>query len=189
MEELIGREKNSIVFRRPEEPFGDISDLGVIHKNEDYEIKTFPRLWHDEFKVGDVVYYNIQNKEYELAIARNTKQSEAVGVIYSLTETTFDIIFSGFMDCLKFGTETEQAIIPEATPVWLSDSVWGGMTLTKPTTVAKMIGLLYKTVILIRPDTGTYLTEDDPSWDVPASYTQQELDDIISKTWWREKHG
>ena len=93
------------------------------------------------------------------------------------------------MNCLKFGTETEQAIIPEATPVWLSDSVWGGMTLTKPTTVAKMIGLLYKTVILIRPDTGTYLTEDDPSWDVPASYTQQELDDIISKTWWREKHG
>ena len=184
MEDIILR-NNSMMYRRVTEPFGDMSELGLTNQNQDYTIRRFPRKWHDEFYVGAALYYNIDNEEFELAIARNTKESEVCGLILSLTDTYFDLISSGYM----YWHDTHAALtLVEHTPMYLSETVPGGITFEQPQNIIKRVALFYKDVIMITVNSGLYWGPDNSMWNEQEAYTQEELDDIVSKLWWDRRH-
>lgn len=184
MEDLLNK-RSSLVYRRAVEPFGDMSELGLTYINQDFVIKTFPKKWHDEFKVLDALYYNAENKEFELAIARNTKQCEVCGLVYSVGTDTFQMISSGYM---PYNNVHDALTYPDMAPMYLSETIPGALTFQKPSGIVKRVAVFRKSAIMITIDTGMYWAEEDPMWNQQESYTQEELDDIVSKLWWDRRH-
>ena len=185
MEKLL-KSNNSIFKRNVVEVVGDLSEIGTVLKSNNYETITVPRKWHSEYFLFAVVYYNIENHDFELAIARNTRECEAIGIISDLNENTATITVNGYMPYFASPEELEYDF---DTPMYLSDTEYGKLTIEPPERVIKQVAKFHKDAIMIDIERGEFIEEEPSEMTEFESYTQEELDDIISCTWWEERHA
>lgn len=185
MEQLL-KSKNSVLLRNVIEVVGNLSEVGTMSGDVNYDIITLPRKWHREYFLYAVVYYNIENHDFELAIARNTRECEAVGVICSLDENTVSIATSGYV---QYTPSYNEIFYDDGCDMYLSDTIPGKLVFETPERVIKRIARFHKNAIMIDIGTGQFMEDDLQALNEFQSYTQEELDDIISDTWWEERHA
>lgn len=184
--EKLPTSKNSVFFRNVIQPIGDLSEIGILLNEENHIAFKVPRKWHTEYSLYDVVYYNIENHDFELAIARNTRECEAVGVICKLTEDTAWIMNNG---SIQYEPSEEELEYEDGVDMYLSDTTPGKLTMEVPERVVKRVARFHKDAIMVDIGTGELVEQDNPELDIFEPYTQEELDDIVSCTWWEERHA
>lgn len=162
---------NSNIFDNPEQDSGiyDMSALAIKS-----ETPAYFRQWHT-FHVGDVVYYDGKLKEFRLALAENTRRSEAAGVVCEVIDNeNFAIAQIG-----RVNTGSRYNY-PISSRLYLSDTRPGMLVSIPPAGVVKEIAsMISREIILVDIQRG-FVPQDylqpDPSAD---PYTKEELDEII----------
>ena len=166
--------KNSNIYKTPEEHhLFDLSQFGttkVINKQEVMQKKHY-------FRVGDAIYYDIQEKKFALALAINDINSEVVGLVSEIiNEDIFMITNTGELITNRYS-------FPIGTQLYLSNIVPGKLVSMQPSNVIKPIATQSNNGIII--DIGRGWIPESPTSDevVYENYTREELDEIINNIW------
>ena len=166
--------KNTNIYKNPEEhTLFDLSRIGTITVLSNESISQKKHY----LQVGDVIYYDIKQKKFALAIAANSIESEVIGVVSEvIDENTFKLINSGLL-------ETNKYTFPMGTQLYLSNLVPGKLVSIQPSNVIKPIATQSNNGIII--DIGRGWIPENPTGDkvVYENYTQEELDEIIKNIW------
>lgn len=178
--------KNSIFSRNIIQNIGDISEIGILMSDDNHVAFKIPRKWHTEYSLYDVVYYNIENHDFELALGCNTRECEAVGIICKLTQDYAWIMNNG---SIEYTPTEEELEYEDGIDMYLSNDIPGKLTMEVPERIVKRIARFHKNAIMVDIGTGKLFENDPEELDAFESYTQEELDDIASSIWWEERHA
>ena len=164
---------NSNIYKNPEEQHVlDLTTIGTIEIISNQEIVQEKHC----FYIGDVVYYDIALKRFALAMARNTTESEVVGLVSRIVNNdTFVLTNVGVL-------YTDRYTFPEGTVLYLSDVNPGKLVsiapdYVKPVAIQTTNGII---IDIVRGWTDEHSVLQPLEYE---PYTQDELDEIISNIW------
>ena len=166
--------KNTNIYKNPEDRvLFDLSNLGTLTIIDNQEVVQ--RL--HRFQVGDVIYYDVKQRKFALAIANNTIESEVVGVVSNIiNEDRFNIINTGMLVINKY-------TFPTGTQLYLSNSTSGKLVSIQPGNVIKPIATQSNNGIIINIERG-WIPENPTSDDIVyENCTKEDLDEIIRNIW------
>lgn len=170
---MMNDKLNSNIYKNPEEQhIIDLSRMGTIEVINNQEVIQENHYFH----IGDVVYYDIQMKRFSLAIARNTIESEVVGLVSRVIDMdTFVLTNTGTL-------YTDRYAFPDKTVLYLSDINPGKLVSIAPMFV-KPVAIQTTNGIIIDIARG-WADKDSVLEPIEYEpYTQEELDEIISNIW------
>lgn len=164
---------NSNIYKNPEEQsIMDLSDIGTIKIINNQKIIQEGHYFH----VGDVIYYDIQLKRFSLAIARNTIESEVIGLVSQIIDNdTFVLANTGTL-------YTDRYTFTDDTVLYLSD-INPGKLVSIPPTFVKPVAIQATNGIIIDITRGWASEGGVSSPTEYESYSQEELDEIINNIW------
>lgn len=171
---LLPSLRNTNIYKDPQNHhLFDLSYLGVI----DRPIDTIIKQENHYFQIGDVLYYNIKEYKFYGALAKNTIESEVVGLVSDIIDKDhFELINTGFL-------KTERYQFNIGTILYLSDVRAGKLVSIASTNVIKIIGTQQNGGILIDFQRGYVNPETIYESEEYESYTKEELDEIIENIW------
>lgn len=166
---------NSIIYKDPEErQVFDLSSVGTIFMTGESLIEIHQE--RHKLRIGDVIYYDIIEKKFDMAIAQNTIESEACGIVNQVVdEDNFTFIPKGLF-------ETDLYSFTPGSVVYLSGSVHGKLTSIRPDNVVKEIGIIVPNGIMINIQRGFRARISDNLEELEP-YTEEELQEIIKNIW------
>lgn len=166
---------NSIIYKDPEEQqVFDLSSIGTIFMTGESLIEI--KQENHRLRVGDVIYYDIHERKFDMAIAQNTIESEACGIVNQVVdEDNFTFIPKGLF-------ETDLYSFNPGSVVYLSGNVHGKLTTIRSANVIKEIGIMVPNGIMINIQRGLrYKTSEE--LEELETYTEEELQEIIQNIW------
>ncbi len=165
---------NSTIYKNPQEQrVIDLSQLGaLVSAGGPIEI-----LQPSHFlQVGDVVYYNVKTRLFAKAVADNTIETEACGVVSAVVDKdNFVAVGNGLV-------VTDRYAFGEGAPLYLSDVHPGKLVSIAPATVIKQIATQAASGIMVDIQRGYHWFGASSSEELEP-YTQAELDEIIKNIW------
>ena len=165
--------KNSVIFDNPEEQkIFDLSHIGIkiTPNGSTLQIRQENHL----FRVGHVIYYDITSGLFMKAIAKNTIESEACGIVSKIiSENEFQFVTSGLFS-------TDKCSYENGSVLYLSENTYGKLSMITPSKVSKEIGIKVPEGIMINIQAGLKFIEQDKI-ETLEHYTPEELQEIISE--------
>lgn len=170
---MIDDKLNSNIYKNPEEQhIVDLSNIGTIEVINNQENVQEDHYFH----VGDAIYYDIQLKRFSLAIARNTIESEVIGLVSQIIDNdTFVLANTGTL-------YTDRYTFTDDTVLYLSD-INPGKLVSIPPTFVKPVAIQTTNGIIIDIARGWASEGSVSSPTEYESYSQEELDEIINNIW------
>lgn len=166
---MIFQKKNSVIFENPEEYILNFTALGS-YTSENTEIRITQKAHY--FSVGDILYFDVKNKQFSKALAVNNIQSEVCGVVSEVPNNNeFVIITEGPL-------ETDRYKYAVSSPLYLSEIIPGALISANPTFVMKQVAVQIENGIQVNIKAG-YCLSGKPLEVILEPYTKEELDDII----------
>lgn len=166
---------NSTIFKNPQDDhLFDLSYLGIVtHSQKSVTIEQENHY----FQVADVLYYDIKNKKFSKAIAKNTIESEVCGVVSKVIDLdNFEILTDGEI-------ETDRYSFDKDTPLYLSNAVSGRLVSIEPDDIIKQVAVQSVGGIIVNIQRGYRTADVQDSSEELEPYTQDELDEIIKNIW------
>lgn len=166
---------NTVIFKNPYDNESAVFDLSFLNgSNIINKTVTIEQNIHG-FQVGDVLYFDLVNKKFAKAMAINTAESEACGVVSDASDINrFSMLCKGNIKTKRYDFEI-------GTELYLSESSPGKL-ITGPLMFAKKIAEKTGNGIYVNIQRGFKIDPSDNYDDSQFSlepYTKEELDIII----------